>query len=356
MDLAKMKLGRLRRPEGKAVVQLAAHQSQPLPPAPPTWDGSPGCTFPMFGNDVHEDCTIAALAHQLHMQAVREGRQEQFTDREVLDYYLAMTGGKDGGLVEVDVLERARQFGFPYSGQHRLGAWAALAAKDHEHVKSAAVLFNGVYVGAELPLEAQQQAVWDVTGPLSGPAAAGSWGGHAMVVAGYDARGVTFVTWGGFKRATWTWWDAYVDEAYAWLDFDRAQVAGVRWNELLGELTAVASHAPMMSKESGSAGCPVCGHWMHEWNYEDPDALTGAPTAQKAPHVVYLGELKKDAQGVYSVPMTEADWTAVRQALDAGEWPPVAWRSVERCAFCSFQTDTETKNFLYRDPPDPSGP
>jgi hypothetical protein len=198
----------------------------------------------MFGNDRYGDCTIAGLAHQLHMQAVHEGRQDQFSDCEVIDYYFAMTGGKDDGLVEVDVLERVRQAGFPARGDHRLAAWAALATKDHEHVKSAAVAFNGVYVGAELPLTAQQQEVWDVTGPLTGQAALGSWGGHCLVLCGYDARGVTVVTWGAFKRATWAWWDAYVDEAYAWIDFDRAQVAGIRWNDLIADLKAIASRPP----------------------------------------------------------------------------------------------------------------
>jgi len=54
----------------------------------------------MLGNDRYGDCTIAALAHQLHMQAVCEGRVEQFSDRDVIDYYLAMTGGSTFGVTD----------------------------------------------------------------------------------------------------------------------------------------------------------------------------------------------------------------------------------------------------------------
>jgi len=39
-------------------------------------------------------------------------------------------------------------------------------------------------------------------------------------VVAYDERGLTCVTWGTLKRMTWTFWDAYCDEAYAVLSKD----------------------------------------------------------------------------------------------------------------------------------------
>jgi len=37
------------------------------------------------------------------------------------------------------------------------------------------------------------------------------------VVEAYDARGLTCITWGQTKKMTWSFWDAYCDEAYALL-------------------------------------------------------------------------------------------------------------------------------------------
>lgn len=36
-----------------------------------------------------------------------------------------------------------------------------------------------------------------------------------MFAVGYDAAGVTVLTWGNTQKATWAWWDECVDEAYA---------------------------------------------------------------------------------------------------------------------------------------------
>ena len=85
-------------------------------------------------------------------------------------------------------------------------------------------LFGGLYIGVSLPASAQNQDVWDVaTGP---DAEAGSWGGHCVNVVGYDADGLTVVTWGATKRMTWAFWLAYVDEAYAILSNDFLTTAG----------------------------------------------------------------------------------------------------------------------------------
>ena len=36
----------------------------------------------------------------------------------------------------------------------------------------------------------------------------------------YDARGVTCVTWGALQQMTWSFWEAYCEEAYAILSND----------------------------------------------------------------------------------------------------------------------------------------
>ena len=57
---------------------------------------------------------------------------------------------------------------------------------------------------------------WSVPpqGPI-GDGAPRSWGGQAVSVMAYDARGVTVITWGAPQFMTWGFWNTYCDEAYA---------------------------------------------------------------------------------------------------------------------------------------------
>ena len=60
-----------------------------------------------------------------------------------------------------------------------------------------------------------------------------------MPVVAYDVRGLTVITWAEAKRMTWTFLDAYCDEAYAVLSAD--------W---INDLTAVAvNHLDLQSLE-----------------------------------------------------------------------------------------------------------
>ena len=137
---------------------------------------------------------------------------EAFDEVKIVD---PLTG--EEGAIELDVLRLWRSAGI---GGHRIGAFARVSAADHLLVRTAANLFGGVYIGVQLPLTAQEQTVWDWTGRLDGPAAPGSWGGHAVDVVGYDDRGLTVVTWGMLQVLTWSFWDRYCDEAYALLSVD----------------------------------------------------------------------------------------------------------------------------------------
>lgn len=194
-----------------------------LPAAPPALDLSAGVPdWPMYGNDRIGDCTTAAAGHMIEAWTeAASGHATEVSDAAVLQAFAAVrvvdpaTG--EEGAVELDVLRYWRKQGI---GGHRIGAFAGVAARDQALVRSAAWLFEGLYVGLALPLTAQTQAVWDWTGSLSGPAEPGSWGGHAVDVVGYDDAGLTFVTWGSLKRMTWAFWERYCDEAYCILSSD----------------------------------------------------------------------------------------------------------------------------------------
>lgn len=83
--------------------------------------------------------------------------------------------------------------------------------KNHTHVQQAIQLFGGVYIGFQV----QQNCLADfdarrpwTPGPLLQE-------GHAVFAVGYDANGVTVLSWGNTQQGTWAWWDECVDEAYA---------------------------------------------------------------------------------------------------------------------------------------------
>jgi len=202
------------------------------PPASYSWDGEhPGAvTTPMFANDVHGDCVIAARAHQtLRFEAVELGTAPAITDLDVTTEYFMESGGQDSGLVYLYSLRDWRNKGW-IADKRWFGIHSFLSVnyREHDEVRETMIVGSGLQTGVRLPLNAADQMnagqPWDVeAGPRS---AKGSWGGHAILAVAYDVNGVEFVTWGKKQRATWRWLDAYCDECYLVIDdIDRAKTA-----------------------------------------------------------------------------------------------------------------------------------
>jgi hypothetical protein len=163
------------------------------------------------------------------------------TDYQILCAYSNITGYditnglNDNGAVELDVLKYWRNKGI--AGKKIL-AFVKLEEKSFDHLKTAGYLFGGVYIGVSLPVEAQNQKVWDVT-PGEVP---GSWGGHAVPVIGYNSVGPVVVTWGESKQMTWAAYLAWCDEAYAvlsgdWTGIDGMAPCGFDFAQLAVDLT-----------------------------------------------------------------------------------------------------------------------
>ncbi len=194
-----------------------------LPPPPATLDLADRVRdWPMYANDTIGDCTCAAAAHMIEAwTAESAGQAVEVTVQDVLDAFDhvkrvdPLTG--EAGAVELDVLNYWRKTGI---GGHAIVAYARVSVHDEYLVRTAAWLFGGLYIGLQLPLTAQRQPTWDWTGSLSGPAAPGSWGGHAVDVVRYGAAGLTVVTWGALKELTWSFWQRYCDEAYCLISTD----------------------------------------------------------------------------------------------------------------------------------------
>jgi hypothetical protein len=123
---------------------------------------------------------------------------------------------------KIDVLNHWRQTGI---AGHSIGAYMALEPANHVHIMDSVYIFEGCYIGMQLPVSAQAQVQnhqpWSAPpgGPI-GDGKPGSWGGHAIPVVAYDARGVTVVTWGALQTMTWSFWEAYYDETYTILSND----------------------------------------------------------------------------------------------------------------------------------------
>jgi hypothetical protein len=221
MNKAHLKLGRGPVKRDARTFKLSDYLTK-LPPPPasltyaqvvPQWG--------MMANDRYGDCTCAALAHQIQLWCATAKRPFAPTDADVLHAYADVTGfdpatgENDNGAVELDVLNYARRTGL---AGHTIEAYVAVNHANTSHVKSSVHLFEGCYIGLDLPIAAQTDAIWK-TG-RGAAYAAGSWGGHAVNVVGYDAQHLTCVTWGATQRMTWGFFAKYCVEAYALLSMD----------------------------------------------------------------------------------------------------------------------------------------
>ncbi len=231
VDPRKLKLGKGIARHDPRTLLLASYVTQALPAPPASCDLTAKVKAPwgMMDNDQLGDCTCAAAGHLIMEWTANAGKKMVVpTDKQIVAAYSAVTGynpttgANDNGAVEIDVLNYWRQTGI---AGHKIGAYVALEPANHNHVMDAVYVFEGCYIGVQLPNSAQAQTQnhqpWSVPpGGPTGDGKPGSWGGHAIPVVAYDSRGVTVVTWGALQTMTWTFWEAYCDEAYAILSPD----------------------------------------------------------------------------------------------------------------------------------------
>jgi hypothetical protein len=225
IDPRKLKLGKSPARHDPRTLLLASYATTALPAAPATFDLTAKIkSWGMMDNDQIGDCTCAAAGHLL-MEWTANAGKKMFTptDKQIVAAYSAITGynpttgANDNGAVEIDVLNYWRQTGI---AGHKIGAYVALEPSNHIHVMDSVYIFEGCYIGLQLPISAQSQVQnhqpWSVPpGGPNGDGKPGSWGGHAIPVVAYDARGVTVVTWGALQVMTWSFWETYCEEAYA---------------------------------------------------------------------------------------------------------------------------------------------
>lgn len=222
--IAAQKLGKLPVRTDVRTLSIARYVDPAKLPTPPdTFDETAGVPeWPMYANDRIGDCTIAAAGHMIEAwTAAGQGHAVEVPEAAVLSAFDQVkqvdpaTG--EAGAVVLDVLRLWRSSGI---ADHRIGAYARVSVHDHVLVRAATWLFGGLYLGLQMPVSAQRQETWDWPGSLTGPAAPGSWGGHAVDVVRYGADMLTAVTWGRLQGLTWSFLDRYCDEAYCILSAD----------------------------------------------------------------------------------------------------------------------------------------
>lgn len=275
---AHLKLGRHAPSAAQKALapKLTKYMRAPLPPPPLSCNNSDGALIAMWGNDRYGDCTFAALANFRAICAAKEKLPFPTVEGDVVKAYLAFTHGRDEGAVEHDVLNAASK-GLALGGSEpwRLAAWVSVDINDRETCRRLVADLWGLYLGCAMPLAAQSQRLWDCDPRnLSGDAAPGSWGGHALWWADYEETGDSgLVTWGMVQKATPAWLSTYCDEAYALLDEDRAKMLGVDWDALVYDLQAAGGMWLAGEKGARIDPTPPDGR-----GWDDPDDQ-GSPAA-----------------------------------------------------------------------------
>jgi len=226
------RLGKLPKRDDERTLRLAAYLTPATPTPPAAVDYAAAVRdWGMLGNDRVGDCALAGEAHaDMLWVANAERRQLRITTNQVLHAYSELTGydpaddgpggnPTDRGTVLLDALKDWRRRGID---RQTIKAFVEVDPLSVEHVRLAIDLFGCLYVGVELPDAVLPRSPgelppWTVVPDGSHSHAPNPRNGHCVVYAGYDAAGLTVVTWGTTVTASWDFHTAYCDEAYAML-------------------------------------------------------------------------------------------------------------------------------------------
>ena len=198
---------------------------QPVIPVSADW--TPKVTVPWgaMNNDTIGDCAIAAAGHQIVGWTFNSGRGCVPTDPEIVQAYRDVSGYNPGdplsdtGCAPLDVMRYWRGTGI---GGHKCGAYVALNPSRMNQLRQGVALFGSVYLAFSLPAAVQGWDEWTLEAgqELTKDWTPGSWGGHAVESPKFDATGLYVVTWGKLLWVSWSFVEAYCDEAYCVLSSD----------------------------------------------------------------------------------------------------------------------------------------
>jgi hypothetical protein len=229
------RLGKLPAPVGgPPVVRLSDHllagpDALPAIPAKCDW-ARKIAQFSPLGNDKWGSCVASAIGNIVRTWTTVAGRPFAPTPNQALQYYSAISGFRrtlatDKGAYMIDGLNRWKNVGF---AGHKIWGFARLDGTDPYELARAIYLFGPIDAGFLLPdyvagfIGPGPEMMWDLM-PLDNEASApGSWGGHALMITGYDLTTQVFnaITWGRRQFIRFPFIARYCDEVYAALSRD----------------------------------------------------------------------------------------------------------------------------------------
>jgi hypothetical protein len=184
-----------------------------LPTPPSSFDYSNKVSdYPMALNDTYGDCTIAGIIHMLQLIYAEVGETFEYPgDEAVKEEYFKLTEGEDSGLIEHQVLRRWMKDGI---FNNKISAYAPVNIKNRKEMAAAIYLFGSVYLGVEMPANAEQQFENHEPWHLVNEDPQEPAGGHCVVATGCNRFGIDIITWGSTESMTWGWWEEYGSEAW----------------------------------------------------------------------------------------------------------------------------------------------
>ncbi len=201
----------------------------------------------MLGNDLCGNCVVAAELHGVGAWSANEpgGAEAVATRKEAVDQYKAICGPGDNGCYIPSVLEAFRDYGLVVAGsQRKMEGFVTIDPRDQLMMQYATWLFGGIHLGVNWPSDWMNIKPGFVLKPTNSRMV----GGHAIMVVGYDDKGLTVSTWGMVGTLSWEALadSRFVDEAYArlgadWYNADGITAAGVDVTALRDVLKVVAA-------------------------------------------------------------------------------------------------------------------
>jgi len=230
----------------------------PTPPPPAVYWSKGYPAWSMMLNDTLGDCTCAAFYHALQVWSYNttEGAMVTQPDADVEKLYILAcgynprVGGEGPGGNEQKLLTYILRTGAPTgpTGQtaNKLTAFVEVDPRNIDDVKRAILNCGVAYIGFNVPQfivpapPATPPAVWNVQTTNTNIV-----GGHAVVLAGYNAQGARVISWGQYYTMTWAFFSQYVDEVYAladstWIEAKGTTPGGLTLAELQSQMQALA--------------------------------------------------------------------------------------------------------------------
>jgi len=237
-----LRLGRLDRsfnPRIPHMSALLAGQTLPPPPVSVDYTKNMPANLGMMLNDTLGDCTCAAYYHALQVWTFNTSNGEKIdteADADVEALYVQAcgydpnAGGEGPGGIEQNVLTYLLNTGAPVGAggadRHKIAAFVEVDPRNIDDVKRTIADCGVAYIGFKVPHyivpgDGSSPAVWTVQHANSKLV-----GGHAVILAGYDAQGARVISWGQYYTMTWPFFSKYVDEVYAIADPDWVEATG----------------------------------------------------------------------------------------------------------------------------------